>query len=65
MQRYSLDYLKGRAQSSGRMRDFRVALEKAMRVLERHEIIAGGRIEKSSKGKTQAVWTKLTANHGQ
>jgi len=65
VQRYSLDYLKGRAQSSGRMRDFREALEKAMRELERLEIIAGGRIEKSTKGKEQAVWTKLGGNHAQ
>ena len=65
VQRYSLDYLKGRAQSSGRMRDFREALEKAMRELERLEIIVGGRIEKSTKGKEQAVWTKLGGNHAQ
>jgi hypothetical protein len=30
-----------------------------MRELERLEIIAGGRIEVSTKGRTQAVWTKL------
>lgn len=59
VQRFSLEYLKGRAQSVGRMRDFRDALEKAMRELERLEIIAGGRIETSTKGKEQAVWTKL------
>ena len=59
VQRFSLEYLKGRAQSAGRMRDFRDALEKAMRELERLGIIAGGRIEKSTKGKEQAVWTKL------
>ena len=65
VQRHSLEYLKARAQSSGRMRDFRDALEKAMRELERLEIIAGGRIEKSSKGKEQAVWTKLGGNDAQ
>lgn len=59
VQRFSLEYLKGRAQYSGRMRDFRDALERAMRELERLEIIAGGSIEKSSKGKEQVVWTKL------
>ena len=59
VQRFSLEYLKGRAQSAGRMRDFRDALEKAMRELERLGIIAGGRIEKSTRGKEQAVWTKL------
>jgi hypothetical protein len=59
VQRYSLEYLKGRAQSAGRMRDFREALDKAMRELERLGIIAGGRIEASTRGKEQAVWTKL------
>lgn len=65
VQRYSLEYLKGRAQSSGRMRDFREALEKAMHELERLGIIAGGRIEKSTKGKEQAVWTKLGGDHAE
>jgi len=59
VQRFSLDYLKGRAQSAGRMRDFRDALEKAMRELERLGIIADGRIEASTRGTEQAVWTKL------
>jgi len=59
VQRFSLDYLKGRAQSVGRMRDFRDALEKAMRELERLGIIADGRIEASTRGTEQAVWTKL------
>lgn len=65
VQRFSLEYLKGRAQSAGRMRDFRDALEKAMRELERLGIIAGGRIEKSTKGKEQAVWTKLGGGDAQ
>lgn len=59
VQRFSLDYLKGRAQSVGRMRDFRDALEKAMRELKRLGIIADGRIEASTRGTEQAVWTKL------
>jgi hypothetical protein len=59
VQRYSLEYLKERAQYSSPMRKFREALEAAMIELERLEIIAGGRIEKSTKGKEQAVWTKL------
>ena len=37
MQRYRLDFLKERAQYSGRMRDFREALTAAMRELERLE----------------------------
>lgn len=63
VQRYSLEYLKDRARYSGRVRDFRDALERAIRELERLEIIAGGRIEKSTKGKEQAVWTKLGVRH--
>lgn len=59
VQRYALDWLKKKLEYEGRMRDFRDALEKAMRELERLEIIAGGRIEKSTKGKDQATWTKL------
>jgi len=65
VQRYSLEYLKGRAQYGSPMRKFRDALESAMKELERLEIIAGGRIEKSTKGKEQAVWTKLGGNHAQ
>ena len=59
VQRYALDWLKPKLEYSGRMRDFQDALERAMRELERLEIIAAGRIEASSKGKPQAVWTKL------
>ncbi|MEC5218655.1 hypothetical protein RCH09_003629 [Actimicrobium sp. GrIS 1.19] len=58
VQRYALDWLKTKLEYTGRMRDFRDSLEKAMRELERLEIIAGGRIGKSTKGKDQAVWTK-------
>lgn len=51
--------LKRTLQYTGRMRDFVAALNRAMRELERLEIIAGGRIETSTKGKSQAVWVKL------
>lgn len=59
VQRYALDWLKHKLEYNSPMRKFREALESAMRELERLEIIAGGRIEASSKGKAQAVWTKL------
>ena len=60
VQRYNLDFLKERAQFTSPMRKFREALTAAIRELERLEVIAGGRIERSSKDKEQAVWTKLT-----
>ncbi|HCF3624719.1 TPA: hypothetical protein NID04_000130 [Pseudomonas aeruginosa] len=59
IQRYALDWLKEKLEYTGRMRDFVDAMGRAMRELERLEIIAGGRIESSTKGRTQAVWTKL------
>lgn len=59
VQRYALDWLKAKLEYSGRERDFRDALERAMRELERLEIIAKGRIEDSTKGAPQAVWTRL------
>jgi hypothetical protein len=59
VQRHALDYLKEKLGYGGRMRDFTEAMNKAMRELERLEIIAGGRIEDNSKGQPQAVWTKL------
>lgn len=58
-QRYALDWLKEKLEYTGRMRDFVDALGRSMHELERLEIIAGGRIESSTKGRTQAVWTKL------
>ncbi|MCG9024492.1 plasmid replication initiator TrfA [Laribacter hongkongensis] len=58
-QRYALEWLKEKLEYTGRMRDFVDALGRSMRELERLEIIAGGRIESSTKGRTQAVWTKL------
>lgn len=59
VQRNALDWLKTKLEYAGRLRDFKDALEKAMRELERLKIIGGGRIELSTKGKEQAVWTKL------
>lgn len=59
VQRNALDYLKAKMEYSSPMRKFKEALNAAMRELERLEIIAGGRIEASTKGKEQTVWTKL------
>lgn len=59
VQRYALDWLKAKLEYSSPMRKFREALETAMRELERLEIIAKGRIEDSSKGTPQAVWTRV------
>lgn len=59
IQRNSLDWLKAKLEYTGRMRDFLQALERAMRELERLEIIAAHRIETSTKGRAQAVWVKL------
>lgn len=59
VQKYALDWLKRKLEYSSPMRKFRESLEAAMRELERLEIIAGGRIEQSAKGKAQAVWTRI------
>lgn len=59
VQRNGLDWLKAKMEYSSPMRKFKEALIAAMRELERLEIIAGGRIEASTKGKDQTVWTKL------
>ena len=58
-QRYALDWLKNKLQYSGRVRDFVDALDRAMRELERLDIIAVGRREMSTKGRPQATWVKL------
>ncbi len=58
-QRYALDWLKERLQYTSPIRKFREALRLAMAELERVEIIAAGSIEMSTKGKEQAVWTRL------
>ena len=59
VQRYALDWLKHKLEYTSPLRKFKTALAAAMRELERLEIIAGGRIERSTKGKEQAVWTRL------
>ena len=55
VQRFGLEMLKDKMQYSGRMRDFRDALSRAVAELERLEIIAKGSIEDSTKGKPQLV----------
>lgn len=59
LQRYSLEYLKERAQYQSPMRKFKEALIDAMKELERLDIISGGIIENSTRGNEQAIWTKL------
>ena len=59
VQKFALEWLKPKLEFNSPMRKFRAALDSAMRELERLEIIAGGRIEPSSKGEPQAVWTKI------
>lgn len=59
VQRIALDWLKDKLGFTSPMRKFRTAIEAAMRELERLGIIAGGRIERSTKGKEQVVWTRL------
>ena len=62
VQRYALDWLKDKMQYAGRVRDFRDALEKAVRELERLEIVVKGRIETSTKDKEQlALWLQPVA----
>jgi hypothetical protein len=57
VQRYALDWLKGKMEYNGRMRDFRDSITRAVHELERLEIIANGRIEDSTKGLSQlALW---------
>ena len=58
-QRYGLDWLKEKLQYSSPMRKFEKALLAAMTELERVEVIAGARIEVSTRGNEQAVWTRL------
>lgn len=59
VQQYALDWLKEKMQYNSPIRKFKEALETAMRELERLEIIENGRIEENTKGKLQAVWTKI------
>lgn len=59
VQRYALDWLKDKLQYTSPIRKFRESLTAAMRELERVGVIAGGRIERSTRGREQAAWTKL------
>ena len=62
VQRYALDWLKGKMEYGGRMRDFRDALARACAELERLEIITAHKIEDSTKGKPQlALWLQPVA----
>ena len=57
VQRYALDWLKGKMEYSSPMRKFRDALGVACAELERLEIITAHKIEDSTKGKPQlALW---------
>jgi len=55
----SIEWLKGKLGYGGRLRDFLEAISRAMRELERLEIIVAGRVETSTKGNLQTVWTRL------
>lgn len=62
VQRYALDWLKGKMEYGGRMRDFREALARACAELERLEIITLHKIEESTKGKEQlCLWLQPAA----
>lgn len=58
-QRYGLDWLKAKLQYTSPMRKFRTALSAALEELERLEIVADSRLERSTKGKAQASWRKV------
>jgi len=55
VQRYGLEWLKDKLQYTGRLRDFKNALLRATAELGRVEVIAGGGIERSTKGNDQLV----------
>ena len=55
VQRYGLENLKIKLAQTGRMRDFRASVERAVIELKRLEIIAEGRIMDSMRGKPQLV----------
>ncbi|WP_120297390.1 hypothetical protein [Paraburkholderia sp. BL23I1N1] len=59
VQRFRLEWLKEKMQYCSPMRKFKSSLTAAMEELERLEIIAAGRIELSTKGIEQAVWTRI------
>lgn len=57
VQRYALDWLKEKMQYRGRPRDFRVAVDRAMRELQRLGLVASWSIERSKQRKVQlAMW---------
>lgn len=57
VQRYALDWLKGKMEYASPMRKFREALAAACKELERLEIITAHKIEESTRGKPQlALW---------
>lgn len=58
-QRHSLVWLKEKLQYGSPVRKFRRAILAAAAELERLEIIAGARLEQSTHGKEQIVWTRL------
>lgn len=60
-QPFAVDWLKRKLEYSGRLRDFTDALEKAMRELERLEIVASWKIGRNTKGKEQlTVWLPVS-----
>lgn len=59
VQRHGLDYLKEKMEYTSPMRKFKESLYAAMLELQRLGIIAGGRIESSTRGTDQTVWTRL------
>ena len=62
VQRYALDWLKGKMEYASPMRKFREALAAACKELERLEIITAHKIEDSTKGKPQlALWLQPSA----
>lgn len=61
VQRYSLEWLKAKMEYSGRMRDFRDALNRSCAELKRLKIIEGFRIEDSIKGEHQLMLRRMTS----
>lgn len=55
IQRYSLEWLKNKMVSQGRMRDFKESLKNAIAELKRLSIITKGSVENSSKNEKQLV----------
>jgi len=62
VQRHRLDRLRAKLCYGSPIRKFREALHAAMRELERLEVIAGGRIELSSRKNEQVVWINLKSS---